>query len=183
MPRISADDMKEINAQLPVLLRAYRAMGEALFTEGHLDAEFPRRRQGRSMPMDNCSLLKWPCVSREKRRCRTGTWNTCRSRFIQTRWAPPVDIRGRGAQTARVAKRLRRFLSDTPDLDLRLLAKQVGSPQDLAQPREARWRRHQSVLKRCARSSSDRSRWPRRRRSSSATRSGSTFGWSWKAPR
>ncbi len=42
-----------------------------------------------------------------------------------------VDIRGRGAQTARVARRLRRFLSDTPDLDLRLLAKQVGSPQDL----------------------------------------------------
>ena len=82
--------------------------------------------------MDNCSLLKWPCVSREKRRCRTGTWNTCRSRFIQTRWAPTVDIRGRGAQTARVANRLRRFLADTPDLDLRLLAKQVGSPQDLA---------------------------------------------------
>ena len=40
------------------------------------------------------------------------------------------DIRGRGAQTMRVARRLHQFLSDTSDLDLRLLARQVGSTND-----------------------------------------------------
>ena len=54
MPRISAGDMKEINAQIPGLLGAYRAMGEALFKEGHLDAPLQEMLRLKSAELAKC---------------------------------------------------------------------------------------------------------------------------------
>ena len=56
MPRIPADEMKEINAQLPGLLKAYRAMGEALFTEGNLDAPLQEKLAIQFAEL----LITWP---------------------------------------------------------------------------------------------------------------------------